>query len=124
MRVYIAGPMRGIAAYNFPAFDAAARRIKAVGWEPVSPAEMDRLEGLYVDYESAGFLRLAMSRDMQAIASCTGIAMLPGWRGSAGAVAELAVAYVLRLRVLDAESLQDITCEVYEWWSSVLGKRQ
>jgi hypothetical protein len=43
-RVYIAGPMRGIPEFNFPAFDAAARG-RAMGLEIISPAELDRAHG-------------------------------------------------------------------------------
>ncbi|MFA6690339.1 MAG: DUF4406 domain-containing protein, partial [Sphaerochaetaceae bacterium] len=44
--VYIAGKMRGITYYNFPAFDAARDRLTALGFEVLSPADMDRKAGL------------------------------------------------------------------------------
>ena len=44
--VYIAGKMRGITYYNFPAFDAARDRLTALGFEVLSPADMDRKMGL------------------------------------------------------------------------------
>ena len=37
-RIYIAGPMTGVAKHNFPAFHAAARLLGQDGWEVVNPA--------------------------------------------------------------------------------------
>lgn len=44
-RVYLAGPMTGIADYNFPAFNAAAARLRAVGFDVVNPADHGVVEG-------------------------------------------------------------------------------
>jgi len=41
MRVYIAGPMSGIPQFNFPAFKAAARALRAIGYDVICPAETD-----------------------------------------------------------------------------------
>lgn len=40
--VYIAGPMRGIEKFNFPAFDAARDAFVAKGFNVISPADIDR----------------------------------------------------------------------------------
>ena len=42
MTIYIAGKMRGIPYYNFPAFDAARDRLRECGFSVVSPADLDR----------------------------------------------------------------------------------
>ena len=42
MRIYIAGPMTGYAEMNFPAFNTAAARVRALGHEAVNPVEIDR----------------------------------------------------------------------------------
>jgi hypothetical protein len=39
-RVYLAGPMTGIDALNFPAFHKAAASLRASGYEVVNPAEV------------------------------------------------------------------------------------
>ena len=41
VRVYIAGPMTGIPQYNFPEFDRVATLLRAMGYDVVSPAELD-----------------------------------------------------------------------------------
>jgi len=101
--IYIAGPMRGITFYNFPAFDAARDALEAAGWEVVSPADMDRnVDGFDpatrpVDFD---WNRMpaqvdfgdCVTRDLDAVRYCDAIFMLEGWQESKGARAELAVA--------------------------------
>lgn len=108
--VYIAGPMRGIPLYNFPAFDAAEARLKKRGWIVINPAELDRKNGVHENTDPLpdGFLRNAMLRDTGAICTADAIALLPGWHASKGAAVELALAKLLGLEILDA-----VTCEPY-----------
>ena len=40
--IYIAGPMRGVEEYNYPAFDRQAAALEKQGWQVINPAEMDR----------------------------------------------------------------------------------
>lgn len=103
-RIYIAGPMRGIEHWNFPAFDAAAQDFRALGWVVVSPADLDREAGFNPNATTLpeGFLRDAMKRDLPAICDCDAIALLPGWEQSKGVEVELTLARFLGLRVIDA----------------------
>ena len=109
-RVYIAGPMRGRAHWNFPAFDASRDLFRALGWVVVSPADLDRVyEGwdlrppphLMVDH---GLRVRCIARDLQALLTFQpgkdAIYMLTGWEKSAGARAEKALAEFLGLLVL------------------------
>lgn len=110
--VYIAGPMRGYPAYNFPAFDVAAERFRTAGWNVLSPAEMDRAIGFdeHRDGLESFDLHGAIRRDLDAILSLTppddAIAMLPGWEKSTGATTERAVAMWCGLTVLDATTFE------------------
>lgn len=114
MKIYLAGPMRGIPEFNFPAFYAAARVLRSEGHFVFSPAEKDNdRHGTDIskgnvngDEEVAakehGFnLREALGVDLAFICSTAdAIAMLPGWERSKGANAEKAAAEALGLRVI------------------------
>lgn len=93
--IYIAGPMRGIPLYNFPAFDEAEAELTRQGWNTISPANLDR--EIRDDPENTPvtpeFLREVMKRDAQAIIDrADAVALLPGWEKSVGAQAELSLA--------------------------------
>jgi hypothetical protein len=106
MRVYVAGAMRGIPEFNFPAFDAAAAKLRGIGFEVVNPAELDRAQGFNekTDTPTKAFIRKAIARDLAAITECDAIAMLPGWQNSSGAKLEKQLADFLGLEVLDANT--------------------
>lgn len=98
MRIYLAGPMRGIANYNFPAFDAARGLLVDLGHEVVSPADLDRASG-FVDERGGRVLtteafsiEAALRQDFRAITTCDAVAFLPGWERSSGSLAERRVA--------------------------------
>lgn len=104
MRVYIAGPMTGYHEHNFPAFREAAETLRAHGWDVISPAEMDEEDG-YEPPKDGGEISQEtyiefLLRDLNAIAGCDGIVLLPGWYSSAGAKVEYAWANALKLEVL------------------------
>ena len=107
-RYYVAGPMRGIAEFNFPAFDAATIKLRAAGYEVFSPAERDRDKNFnpigmsgkqetVEEFSAIGFdLRDALACDCEFICrTATHIFMLPGWARSTGATAERALAISL-----------------------------
>lgn len=99
MKVYIAGPMTGLPQFNFPAFDAAAKDLRYVGHEVVSPAELDDPEDRSAALASADGSMLNghglhkrtwgdfLSRDVKLIADegVEAIYVLPGWSASRGA---------------------------------------
>lgn len=114
MKIYVAGPMRGIPEFNFPAFHAASAKLRAEGHEVFSPAEKDNerhgtdiSKGNATGCEEAaakdhGFnLRVALGVDLGWIcAEADAVAMLPGWEASKGATAERAAAVALGLEVI------------------------
>lgn len=79
-RIYIAGPMSGIEALNFPAFHAEAARLRALGYEVANPAEINPDPGTPWTE--------CMFRDLRELIECDGIVMLPGWEASPGASIE------------------------------------
>lgn len=109
-RAYICGPMRGFPSLNFPAFDECRDRLRALGYDPVSPADIDRQNG--IDPENVAvtrdLLRQVITRDINALIGCDVIACLPGWKSSLGAKAEVAVARWLGLEVIDAWTLKPV----------------
>lgn len=119
VRVYISGPMRGKPKHNFPAFDQAASRLVAAGHVPINPADLDRQSGDTGDPNTLEFLRYALRRDFAALFECDGVALLPGWRQSAGATCEVSLSCTLGLRFMDAITLHDSTWEIQEWFSSI-----
>lgn len=116
-RVYIAGPMRGIKEFNFPAFDAAKALGQSLGWEVVSPADIDRESGFHEEGHDGNHpfdaeqVRVFATRDTQALLNFRAedgdaVAMLPGWENSKGARSEYALAEWLGLKILDASTFQ------------------
>lgn len=117
-KLYLAGPMRGYPEFNFPAFKAAAKMLRGMGYEVFSPAEADeRRHGKNIGagnmtgseeqaVKDHGFsLREALGEDLAWIcAHADGIALLPGWRESKGATAEHATAVALGLDVYELEA--------------------
>ncbi len=114
MKVYVAGPMRGVPEFNFPAFHAAAASLRAEGHDVFNPAERDIAHhGKDISKGNAtgdeaqaaaehGFnLREALKDDLVFIClEADAIALLPGWENSKGARAELHTAIALGLEII------------------------
>ncbi|MDR5825813.1 DUF4406 domain-containing protein [Caballeronia sp. LZ043] len=97
MRIYIAGPMTGYPELNFPAFHAEAERLRALGFEVVSPAE--------VDVGPNPTWLTAMRADIKVLVECEAIALLPGRDRSPGATLEHSIARGLGMRVFQARHI-------------------
>lgn len=110
MKVYVSGPMSGIEEENFPAFHAAARALRMLGYEVVNPAEFDTdVAGLD---ESARWIKF-LKADIKALMDCEGIVMLPGWEQSQGAKLERYNAKALGMTVLGlAEAVIEVRTHV------------
>jgi hypothetical protein len=101
---YVAGRMRGIPYYNFPAFDAAEKLLRSLGYEVINPAELDRQRGFdplkrkwskNYDWSQIpkGFkLVPCIKEDIASVLLSDMIYMLIGWDKSVGATAEHAIA--------------------------------
>ena len=115
VNIYVAGPMRGIPEFNFPAFHAATATLRAQGHEVFSPAERDNQHhGTDISMNNPtgdesvaaaqhGFsIREAMAADCAWICQhADAIALLPGWQNSRGAVAERALGIALGLVLIE-----------------------
>ena len=112
LRIYLGGPMRGIPYLNFPAFFAAEEKLKKSGHKVFNPARRDVQKygkeiaapdgSIKTAASQVGFsLREALAMDAQWLClNADAIALLPGWKKSKGATAELALAKALGLKVL------------------------
>lgn len=102
---YLAGPMRGLPAFNFPAFREAALVLRKRGIHVYSPHERDEeihgpifddLAGSSEELLRIGFdLPAALFDCATAVLSrlCDGVILLPGWERSSGARAEAHLAW-------------------------------
>lgn len=105
MKIYVAGPMRGYPYFNFPAFDEASEKLRALGHKVFNPAERDReAHGEDINDSATGDLtdvpqfdlRDALTADLTWICQhADAVVLLDGWEKSKGATAERAVAEAL-----------------------------
>lgn len=93
---YLAGPMTGIEGHNFDKFDYFAGELRNRGYNIVSPAEIARsLPGKPGDLPYYEYIRA----DLKKLLECTDLILMPGWRGSRGALKELDIAEFINMRV-------------------------
>lgn len=95
-RIYLSGPMTGLPALNFPAFAAMTDKLRAQGFDVVSPAEINPDGGSWGE---------CMRRDIVELLGCDTVATLPGWLGSEGAFLEVTIAAHLGMAIVNAHDL-------------------
>jgi len=88
VKIYLAGPMSYLPQYNYPAFDKAAKRLRAAGHEVFNPADNDREKGYSEEIKansgkvSPSLKRRIILDDLTWIINhADAIAYLPGWDG-------------------------------------------
>jgi hypothetical protein len=96
-RIYIAGPMTGLPEYNYPAFNAEAARLRALGYHVENPAENPG--------PASKKWELCMRPAIRQMLTCDTVAFLPGWQHSRGANVEIELATHLGLKVVSADSI-------------------
>lgn len=96
--LYIAGGMTGLPEFNYPAFHAAALRLRAAGYKALNPAANHKGR---TDLPYATYIRTALKQVMKADA----VAVLPGWEKSQGARLEVHTAQVLGLNAYRLECI-------------------
>lgn len=89
MRVYLAGPMTRYAdsGYNYAAFNAAAAKLRMLGYEVENPAETNGGDPQHPEGRPY-YLRHGIRR----LLTCDAIVVLPGWQRSSGARLEVEIA--------------------------------
>ena len=93
-RIYLSGPMTGIADMNFPAFNAASERLRGLGYDVVNPVDLN--PDTDVGWHEC------MRRDLAALLTCDTLALLDGWQKSAGAHLEMHVAHRVGMDIVIA----------------------
>jgi hypothetical protein len=94
-KCYVAGPMTGHAELNYPLFHSTSEKLRAMGFEVVSPAELNPITTAY---------REAMINDILALVTCDHIVMLDGWEKSKGASLERHIVDVLGITVIELQA--------------------
>jgi hypothetical protein len=106
-QVYLSGPMRGYDEFNFPAFLAAAKKLRALGYKVFDPAEVelkagfDPKTGLYKDGHTASIRELLLEDLVWICQFADKVVVLPGWENSKGAQAEVKTALAIGIEVIE-----------------------
>ena len=88
-RIYVAGPMSGLPACNYPAFDKASKILGALGFDVVNPANIGRAHfGSRTNLEDDE-LEFLLAEELEILVECDTIYLLRGWERSKGARREL-----------------------------------
>lgn len=90
-RIYLAGPMSGIADFNYPLFNATAEKLRAKGYHVENPAENPVPEG--------NSWREYMRLSIRQMLTCDMAVFLPNWEQSRGALLEHEVATQLSMPI-------------------------
>ena len=89
VKLYISGPITGIENYE-KNFLAAERALRLRGYIVVNPCKIRHRGTMWEDY---------MKRDIAALLTCDGVALLPNWINSRGAKLEVHIAQALGMPV-------------------------
>ena len=97
-RVYLSGKITGLTKEEYTRnFKRAAQHYESAGFEVVNPCDLS--EEVLQANPDAGYEDF-MARDLEALASCTHIALIAGWEDSPGAQREKAEAERLGLEIM------------------------
>lgn len=99
-RIYMSGRMTGVANHNFPAFRHYTQKWREAGYEVCNPAES-------FDGQTGLPRSVYMRKDITDLLGCGGLALIPGWDQSPGAILEACIAKHIDIPVYDAETMEE-----------------
>lgn len=105
-RIYIAGPIAGMANGNREAFAARAAELIAAGYEPLNPWDISpeghagTCLGEEFAHDAQHCYGCHLRADIAEMMFCDGISLLPGWNLSKGATTEHHVAMSIGLSII------------------------
>lgn len=94
-RIYLSGAMSGLPDMNYPAFNAEAARLRALGFHVENPAENPE-QSCWEDY---------MKVAIRQMLTCDTIAVLHDWGKSRGAWLEVSIAERVGMEFCEAASI-------------------
>lgn len=93
MKIYLSGPMANKPDLNYPLFREVAKQLRDKNHIVYNPAE--NFGGIQ-NLPRSEFMRMDLSHELL----CNTVAVLPGWRNSVGARAEVLLARLLDIPVI------------------------
>lgn len=93
--------MTGLPNKNKEEFNRYKNELITLGYDVVSPPDLDNEPDTGYDDNYYRLLRLAISQML----TCDMVALLPGWKSSRGAKLEFVLSYSVRLPVVKADDL-------------------
>lgn len=98
--LYIAGPMTGKPAFNYPAFDLAYTLLKEAGFEVIlNPVDACKDCNHQPSSDAPHPWEWYMRSALRMVLDVDGIALLPGWDESRGAKLEVSTGEALGLQI-------------------------
>lgn len=104
-RVYISGPITGIANNNINEFSRMASLLHSLGHEPVNPHEVLKFD---VNLSWSDY----MKADIKALMDCDAYVLLDGWGDSRGARIEKRLADDLGIPNITASVIWDVEADL------------
>jgi hypothetical protein len=96
--IYLSGPMTGLPDFNHAAFYAEEKRLRALGYRIINPAEINS------DPETPW--QECLRYDLiEMLCDCDSLALLDGWETSKGVFLEMFVAYSVGIRIVLAKDV-------------------
>ncbi|MCR2051471.1 DUF4406 domain-containing protein [Actinomyces bowdenii] len=102
MRLYIAGPITGTDDFQ-AAFSNAAKDLREAGYDVRNPAAISPDAAMEKRRPRDTSWQMWMRVTTAMLATCDGVALLPGWRASRGAMVEADWAEAIGLPVMEID---------------------